>query len=74
MTTSTETFTIEQFKNGFGETRFRFVADSVLHPGQPNRSLHCWKTARAAREAAMREFPRRRKITGHAAGATAEGR
>jgi hypothetical protein len=45
---------IESFRNGLGETRFRFVTASILHPGEPNRSLRNWRTRSGARAAARR--------------------
>lgn len=39
---------VEQFKNAFGETRFRFWAPSVLRPGTYTKSVNCWSTKRTA--------------------------
>lgn len=54
MTTQTTKAKIERFTNGLGETRFRFVVPSILHPGQTQRSLNCWQSRSGARKAAKR--------------------
>ena len=45
-------YEIESFKNGLGETRYRFAVPSILHPGQRSRSLNSWKSRASAHRAA----------------------
>lgn len=43
---------IIEFKNALGETRYRFMAPSLLHPGKMQSSLRSWKTKAEAVKAA----------------------
>jgi hypothetical protein len=44
----TKAVRVEKFKNGLGETRYRFVVPSILHPGRESRSVNSWRSRSGA--------------------------
>jgi len=53
----TKTTRIEKFTNALGETRYRFVVPSILHPGQESRSLNVWQSYSGAYKALKANTP-----------------